>query len=111
MKAKLLQSLRKDGKSITLEPGKITIVDLDSAEFTRLEAMAVVAAPTAEELLICGVPVEPVAEVVPDPATVVSGEIKDAPEEFFASTEPEPTEPVKAKRTKKAAEPAEIEEL
>ena len=96
MKAKLLQSLRKDGKSITLEPGKITIVDLDSAEFTRLEAMAVVAAPTAEELLICGVPVEPVAEVVPaeEPAA-----------------EPEPTEPVKAKRTKKAAESAEIEEL
>ena len=96
MKAKLLQSLRKDGKSITLEPGKITIVDLDSAEFDRLEAMAVVAAPTAEEMLICGVPVEPVAEVVPA-------------EELAA--EPEPTEPVKAKRTKKATEPAEIEEL
>ena len=105
MKAKLLQSLRKDGKSITLEPGKITIVDLDSAEFTRLEAMAVVAAPTAEELLICGVPVEPVAEVVPaeEPAAAAAA--------AAAAAEPEPTEPVKSKRTKKAAEPAEIEEL
>ena len=97
MKAKLLQSLRKDGKSITLEPGKIAIIDLDAAEFARLEAMSVVEIPTAEELLICGVPVEPVAEVVP----VVEDPV----------AEPEQTEPVKVKRTKKAAEPAEIEEL
>ena len=96
MKAKLLQSLRKDGKSITLEPGKIAIIDLDAAEFARLEAMSVVEIPTAEELLICGVPVEPVAEAV-------------LTEEPVA--EPEPTEPVKAKRAKKATEPAEIEEL
>lgn len=54
MKAKLLTSLRVKGKRIPVSEGRLVIVDLDQAEFERLEALGSVVKPTKDELTLAG---------------------------------------------------------
>lgn len=55
MKAKLLKSLRLNGKTVSPNGERPVVVDLPSEkEFRRLEAMSVVAEPTKDDLLLAG---------------------------------------------------------
>lgn len=52
MKAKLLSTLRLNGKSVRPQEGEVILVDLDQEEFARLESFGAVEKPTANELKI-----------------------------------------------------------
>lgn len=54
MKAKLLKSIRMDGKAIRPVEGKVTIINLPPQEFDRLEVMGVVSMPTEDDLKLAG---------------------------------------------------------
>ena len=55
MKAKLIKTLRINGKAVRPVEGKVVLVDLDDTEFKRLEANGTVAEPTADDLKLAGV--------------------------------------------------------
>lgn len=71
MKAKLLKSLRINGKRVAPGGELPVLVELSKPEFERLAAMGAVAAPTNVELKLAGAPVdepEPASDAAAKPA-------------------------------------------
>lgn len=52
MKAKLIKSLRVNGKIVSPQAASVVLVDLEEDEFERLSDMGKVAKPTSDELKI-----------------------------------------------------------
>lgn len=52
MKAKLIKSLRLNGKIVSPKEGSVILTELDTKEFNRLEALGKVAKPSSDDLKI-----------------------------------------------------------
>ena len=76
MKAKLIKSLRLNGKIVSPKDGSVILVELDDKEFARLEAIDKVAKPSSDDLKIGQLVGEAAAEE--DTATLSPYEDKSA---------------------------------
>ena len=54
MKAKIIKTLRIDGKPVRPSQGKVVLVDLSDGEFARLANMGAVSKPTSDDLKLAG---------------------------------------------------------